>query len=230
MTYAGAATHIVIASGSRPAAAAASRTVAMLQAVMSGSASWRMKPSPTSPASVERVRPVPGDPDIAAGCPGSTGSAPSVPLYSTLRPLASSRITSIEARKSASLTGLPLIARTAESPRPMPQTVRLPYISFSVANRDAITVQSRVAGLVTIGPTISLWVAVEDPAVDHERLFPQQVGVERPRVAEPVGLGPPRQLDHPRTPAGWSAGRRRSSRLPHRPERPVASTRSTVRP
>jgi hypothetical protein len=37
----------------------------------------------------------------------------------------------------------------------MPQTVRLPYISFSVACSDAMTVQSRVAGLVTIGPTIS---------------------------------------------------------------------------
>ena len=79
-------------------------------------------------------------------------------MYSTLRPLASSRITSIEARRSASFTGLPLIARTAESPRPMPQMVRLPYISFSVANNEAVTVQSRVAGLVTIGPTISLCV------------------------------------------------------------------------
>ena len=37
--------------------------------------------------------------------------------------------------------------------------VRLPYISLSVANSDAITVQSRVAGLVTMGPTITLRVA-----------------------------------------------------------------------
>ena len=36
----------------------------------------------------------------------------------------------------------------------MPQTVRLPYMSFSVANSDAITDQSLVPGLVTIGPTI----------------------------------------------------------------------------
>ena len=62
----------------------------------------------------------------------------------------------MHARSSASVTGLPLITRTAESPRPMPQIVRLPYISFSVANREAVTVQSRVAGLVTIGPTTSL--------------------------------------------------------------------------
>ena len=63
-------------------------------------------------------------------------------------------MTPIASRISASRTGLPLITRTAESPRPIPQIVRLPYISLSVANRDAITVQSRVAGLVTIGPTI----------------------------------------------------------------------------
>jgi hypothetical protein len=43
--------------------------------------------------------------------------------------------------------------RRAESPRPIPQMVRLPYISLRVANCDAITVQSRVPGLVTIGPT-----------------------------------------------------------------------------
>lgn len=50
------------------------------------------------------------------------------------------------------------MTRTAESPRPMPQTVRLPYISLSVACSEAITVQSRVAGLVTIGPTVIRWV------------------------------------------------------------------------
>ena len=46
------------------------------------------------------------------------------------------------------------MTRRAESPRPIPHTVRLPYMSFSVANSDAITDQSRVPGLVTIGPTV----------------------------------------------------------------------------
>ncbi len=50
MTYAGAATQIVIVAGSRPASAAACRTAAIDQAVMSGSASCRMNPSPSSPA------------------------------------------------------------------------------------------------------------------------------------------------------------------------------------
>ena len=35
----------------------------------------------------------------------------------------------------------------------MPQIVRLPNCSSSVACSDAMTVQSRVPGLVTIGPT-----------------------------------------------------------------------------
>ena len=48
------------------------------------------------------------------------------------------------------------MTRRAESPRPMPHTVRLPYMSFSVANSDAVTDQSLVPGLVTIGPTVSV--------------------------------------------------------------------------
>ncbi len=93
---------------------------------------------------------------------------------------------------------MPDSVRTAESPRPMPQMVRLPNISFSVANVDAVTVQSRVAGLVTIGPTIILRVCGQDLAVDDVRLLPQQVRVERPHVAEAVQLRLPRELDHPR--------------------------------
>src|SRR5205814_931017 len=70
------------------------------------------------------------------------------PLYSTGRQLASSRMTWVASRISRTLVGLPLVTRTAESPRPMPQMVRLPNISFRVANNEAVTVQSRVAGLV----------------------------------------------------------------------------------
>ena len=81
------------------------------------------------------------------------------PLYSALRPLASSRITWTADRNVSIVVGLPLVTRTAESPRPMPQTVRLPYISLSVAKTLAVTVQSRVAGLVTIGPTMTLRVS-----------------------------------------------------------------------
>ena len=37
----------------------------------------------------------------------------------------------------------------------MPHTVRGPNSSSSVANSEAVTVQSRVPGLVTIGPTVT---------------------------------------------------------------------------
>ena len=80
------------------------------------------------------------------------------PWYSTGRELPSSRITWIDSRSSVVVTGLPFVTRTAESPRPMPHIVRLPNISLSVANTDAVTVQSRVAGLVTNGPTLMRWV------------------------------------------------------------------------
>ena len=63
-------------------------------------------------------------------------------------------------RKVANVVGLPLVTRTAESPRPIPMTVRLPNISLRVANALAVTVQSRVAGLVTMGPTITLRVSL----------------------------------------------------------------------
>ena len=61
-------------------------------------------------------------------------------------------------RVASDIGGWP-ITRRAESPRPIPQTVRLPYMSFSVANSDAVTDQSRVPGLVTIGPTVIAVVA-----------------------------------------------------------------------
>ena len=81
------------------------------------------------------------------------------PLYSTAPPFASSRITSTASRNVARVVGLPLVTRTAESPRPIPHTVRLPNMSFNVAKSDAVTVQSRVAGFVTMGPTITVRVA-----------------------------------------------------------------------
>ncbi len=48
--------------------------------------------------------------------------------------------------------GLPS-TRRAESPRPMPRSIRPPLISSSVASSDAVTVGSRVPGLVTQVPS-----------------------------------------------------------------------------
>ena len=68
-------------------------------------------------------------------------------------------MTPMDSSKVARLHGFRPITLMAESPRPMAQTVRSPNMSFSVANTEAVTVQSRVPGFVTIGPTIIFWVA-----------------------------------------------------------------------
>ena len=62
-------------------------------------------------------------------------------------------MTCIASSVSASVVGLRPRTRREESPRPMPQIVRLPNMSFSVAKSEPVTVGSRVAGLVTKGPT-----------------------------------------------------------------------------
>ena len=41
----------------------------------------------------------------------------------------------------------------------MPHTVRSPNMSLRVANSEAVTVQSLVPGLVTMGPTLMVCVA-----------------------------------------------------------------------
>ncbi len=71
----------------------------------------------------------------------------------TVSPATSRLITPIDSDMVASVAGGRPMKRSAESPRPIPQIVRGPYISLRVANREASTVQSRVPGLVTIGPT-----------------------------------------------------------------------------
>ena len=67
------------------------------------------------------------------------------------------------ASRVARLAGLPPVTRTAESPRPMPHTVRLPYMSLRVANIEAVTAQPRESGLVTIGPTVTDFVSARIP-------------------------------------------------------------------
>ncbi len=156
--YMGAATQNFTDIGSRPAASAASRTAEIIHFAMSTSASCRMNPSPTSPASFSASGPYAAT-HTSSSEPRLHGNWMVEPWYSTGREFASSRITWIASRSSLREVGLPFVTRTAESPRPMPQTVRLPYISLSVANTDAVTVQSRVAGFVTNGPTLTLRVS-----------------------------------------------------------------------
>ena len=50
---------------------------------------------------------------------------------------------------SASVVGLRAEHPPRRVPRPIPQIVRLPNMSLRVANTEAVTVGSRVAGFVT---------------------------------------------------------------------------------
>ena len=81
------------------------------------------------------------------------------PYGAASRPSARALIDVIASAKVAIDVGGRPSTRRAESPRPMPQTVLLPNMSFKVANNDAVTVTSRETGFVTIGPTWSRDVA-----------------------------------------------------------------------
>ena len=86
-------------------------------------------------------------------------------------------MTVTERSNSATLTGSSPIVRRAESPRPMPMIIRPPEMSWSVANALAVTVGSRVPGLVTFSPSLivdvasaeGLWLALIDSQT-NERL------------------------------------------------------------
>jgi hypothetical protein len=149
---------MVSAPGSRPASLAAARTEPMVQRAMSGSAVCRMKPSACSPTSFRALGPYAAI-QISSLPSRTHGRLSGWPCSSTSRPSASPLITVIAADSEASDMGGWPMTRRAESPRPIPQTVRLPYMSFSVANSEAMTDQSLVPGLVTIVPTVSREVA-----------------------------------------------------------------------
>lgn len=67
-------------------------------------------------------------------------------------------MTSMASPRRARVLGLRPATRMAESPRPIPHTVRLPYMSLRVAKVEAVTSQVRVPGLVTMGPMCSFCV------------------------------------------------------------------------
>src|SRR5262249_22104328 len=96
---------------------------------------------------------------IGSRLSGFHGKRRVLPLYSTVPPLARPQTPPPQALRPPRRPALPFIGRTPDPPRPLPPPVRFPDISFSVANSEAVTVQSRVAGFVTIGPTVNLCVA-----------------------------------------------------------------------
>src|SRR5882724_2157433 len=74
-------------------------------------------------------------------------------------PAVNSRKVTTARSNSAGVTGFLPNTRRELSPRPMPSSMRPPEIRLRVANRLAVTVRSRTAGLVTHGPSRILRVA-----------------------------------------------------------------------
>ena len=199
---------MVTAPGSRPACSAASRTALIVHAVMSGSASWRMKPSPTSPVESQGPWPVAGDPHTEPA---------------RRRPR--------EAQGGALVLDLPAVGQLADDVHRLAQRVdrrRLAVgdtyrrvaaadaahgaVAVHLVERGEHTRRDRPISCRRVGdhrPDHDVPGLGEDPAVDDVGLLPQQVAVERPDVAESVGLGALGEVDDTR---------RRRRRLQHQPE------------
>ena len=86
----------------------------------------------------------------------------SVSFQCTRSPRMRARIAVTDCSNSATFTGCRPIVRRAESPRPMPMIIRPPERSCSVAKALAVTVGSRVPGLVTFRPRWIFEVASAD--------------------------------------------------------------------
>ena len=80
------------------------------------------------------------------------GKTSSVPSKVTARPSTRSRMTEIASSSVFMLVGGLPSTRRALSPRPIPRSMRPPLSSLSTASADAVTLGSRVAGLVTQVP------------------------------------------------------------------------------
>ena len=81
-----------------------------------------------------------------------------MPSHSALRPFMNSLMKTSLSSNSRIGVGFWPITRTAESPRPMPITIRPPEMSCSVAYAAAVTAGWRVAGFVTQWPSFIVFV------------------------------------------------------------------------
>ena len=77
--------------------------------------------------------------------------------------------------------GLPS-TRRAESPRPIPRSIRPPLSSSSVASDEAVTLGSRVAGVRHARPEPQPLGRLGHQRQERVRVAPQDVRVEQPAV------------------------------------------------
>src|SRR5258707_448119 len=117
-------------------------------------------------------------------------------------PPTSARITRMASSVLASVIGGLPRTRRAESPRPIPRSIRPPEISSSVASAEAVTVGSRVPGFVTRRPHVAdeLAARVDEVALAVEVVV-ADVGLDADPVDRPdvvaVGDRVARLLDPP---------------------------------
>ena len=116
----------------------------------------------------------------------------------TSRPFMRSRIIRHDVSNSAIFTGCSPITRRAESPRPMPITIRPPESTCIVAYALASTVGSRVPGFVTKWPSFIVEVRSAASVRSGIDVLPEDVRVVRPAVLEALLLGELEQLEEAR--------------------------------
>src|SRR5262249_23330312 len=119
----------------------------------------------------------------------------------------------------ASEDGVRPRTRMAESPRPMPHTVRLPNMSFSGANRRGGHDRRRDGGVGALGPALAVGGRGKIREENDKGSLPQHAGVERPDVAEPAEVRAGSQLGHP---APWRVGLQHQADIHQSP--PISGT------
>ena len=136
-------------------------------------------------------------PRLGSCQPAVHGKTSSVPSYVTERPATSSRMTTMASSSVVIVVGGLPSTRRAESPRPIPRSMRPPDSSSRSARLDAVTDGSRVAGFVTQVPSRSRGRRLGHQREEGIRVAPQDVAVEQPAVGEAGVLRLARQGERP---------------------------------
>src|SRR5260370_4649272 len=146
----GAAAMTSILLKSRPASLAPSRTKPRHQSIKSGSANWRITPSPMRPAVRRALGPYPAT-QTRGISPLVQGNFVGTPSRSTVLPAFRLRKMRTNSSRFSRLVGFLPRTRRELSTRPMPSSIRPWAARFSVAERLAETGTSRTAGVGTQG-------------------------------------------------------------------------------
>ena len=186
-----------MSSGSRPASLAAVRTALIVHSAIDRSASWRMNPSHVSPISASAFGPYPAPQTSSSlfGRPRQRDRRSLVVDAAAVGELADHVDRLAHRRERGRLAVRDAHGRVAAADA-ADRAVAVHLVERGVGRRGDGPVAGRRVG--DHRPDDDVARLVQDLGVDDVRLLPQDVRVERPDVAEPVGLRPLRQIDDPR--------------------------------